>query len=143
MSKLSNLIRDLSRELDAEGAIYRSAFVRIAAKYVEQPAKKIPAIRKKPRVRKTVVRLRGAEMAELRQSVFQRDGGKCVDCGRTVHHRRGEGWGELMELSHLKSRGAGGGDTMENTVSRCSSCHKQSHDYGPSGQKPCPAKPPI
>ena len=134
MSQVSNLIREIRRELvNHDGIALHDALEPIFAKYAAKKPKAIPAVRKKPRVRKTVVRLKGADMAQLRALVYVRDGGRCVDC----HDRLYMTQPPFMELSHIKSRGAGGGDTMENCVTRCRECHQKSHN---AGGKPCPAK---
>jgi hypothetical protein len=65
------------------------------------------------------VRLSGDAMERLRERVYRRDGGRCT----------WKGCGELLplhgsvfnraHLAHIKSRGAGGSDTAENTKILC------------------------
>jgi len=44
---------------------------------------------------------------------------------------------ESMHWAHIKSRGAGGPDSVENTLASCDHCHALSHNaFG----KPCPKK---
>ncbi len=131
--KIDQLIRELKREL---APTIIADVEHIFKKYASKPAKTIPPVRKQPRVRKTVVRLRGVEMAELRRAVYVRDGLACVDCHRALT-LDGMNAHSRMELSHLKSRGAGGSDTMENCVARCRECHQKSHNCG---GKPVPKK---
>ena len=73
------------------------------------------------------VRLDGDGMARLRAQRFEMDGYRCqhirlpntqasYKCLRRVTWENGH-------LAHVKSRGAGGGDTIENTVTKCAGCH--------------------
>lgn len=74
-----------------------------------------------PRNRKTVVRLCGDAMEQLRWRVYRRDGGRCTACDKPVPL-----YGSVFtrgHLAHIKSRGAGGSDTAENTRLRCFHCH--------------------
>lgn len=72
------------------------------------------------------VRLKAQAMRELRFEVFRRDGWKCVDCGVPV---RWDGIG-AGHLAHIRSRGAGGSDTLSNTRLLCSACHRGEHNGG-------------
>lgn len=88
-----------------------------------------------------IVRLTGKDMVQLRRDVFERDGYRCKHfippnmraqfCNKLVS------W-EYGHLCHIKSRGAGGSDTTENTFVGCAECHMKSHNVG---GKPCPTKP--
>lgn len=62
------------------------------------------------------VRLKGKAMEQLRWQVYRRANGFCETCGKWVGFADGH-------LSHIKSRGAGGGDTLENTRWKCVECH--------------------
>lgn len=139
MSATDRLIRDVQREIDAEGHLHRDEWNAIKAKYTTKQPSRIPAKRAKPRVRKTVVRLHGVEMMLLREKVYSRDDGKCVDCKQGVYFFDWEAPVKelIMELSHVRSRGAGGGDTLENCVTRCRECHQKSHNCN---GKPVPSK---
>ena len=66
------------------------------------------------------VRLTGQALADLRRRVFTRDGWACKDCGRPCSWATGH-------LAHIKSRGAGGSDTEENTRLLCGDCHRTEH----------------
>ena len=85
------------------------------------------------------VRLYGKDRQDLRTRVYNRDGGRCVRCGRPV--LLATGWWASMHLSHKQGVGAGGSDTEENTESLCLHCHLE----GEHNPKPCPSKdgPPI
>lgn len=49
---------------------------------------------------------------------------------------------ETGHLAHIIPRSRGGEFTVENTITKCASCHIGiEHSYGPSGVKPVPAKP--
>jgi 5-methylcytosine-specific restriction endonuclease McrA len=83
------------------------------------------------------IRLHGRHLEQLRLAVFTRDKSACVDCGTHV------AWDGFFRghMSHIKSRGAGGSDCLENCVVKCRFCHLgKDHAYGPSGVKPCPKK---
>ena len=75
------------------------------------------------------------EKAAIREAVFRRDRGRCVDCKRPVILERGL-W-VSMQLMHLKSKGSGGDWSMENLATGCLDCHGKRHNGG----KPCPPKP--
>jgi 5-methylcytosine-specific restriction endonuclease McrA len=66
---------------------------------------------KPKRIKKT-----GKEMETLRREVFERDHGRCQDCGKYVSWDQGH-------LAHVKSRGAGGDDVAENCLWKCFDCH--------------------
>jgi len=70
------------------------------------------------------IRLKGAAMEALRRARFALDGWKCVVCGCEI---RWDGW-NAGHLAHVKSRGAGGSDTIENTVTKCRICHHAEHN---------------
>jgi 5-methylcytosine-specific restriction endonuclease McrA len=57
--------------------------------------------------------LRGRDMRERRNEVFDRDGNKCVECGATVTF---DVW---LELDHVISKGRGGCDCQENLQTLC------------------------
>lgn len=85
------------------------------------------------------IKLKGKSMEALRNQVYDRDGGKCVRCGRDLIRERGHWWS--MQLAHKVGKGAGGDDTPENTESACIQCHIGiEHSWGKSGEKPCPRK---
>jgi 5-methylcytosine-specific restriction endonuclease McrA len=93
--------------------------------------------RKQPRVGKLgIVRLDAAGMKALREERYELDKGCCVDCG-VVRPLEGSVFSR-MHLAHVVSRGAGGGDTISNTRSKCHRCHSNEHN---AGGKPCPKKP--
>jgi len=74
------------------------------------------------------IRLKGAAMSALRREVYERDGGCCVVCGRWVPLEGGL-W-ERAHLAHIKSRGAGGGDVIDNVQIKCAECHLN-REHGP------------
>lgn len=77
-----------------------------------------------------IVRLKGQALADLRRQRFVLDGWRCIDCGTGVSWASGH-------LAHVKSRGAGGSDTIENTRTKCAECHMKEHNCG---GKPLPKK---
>ena len=52
-----------------------------------------------------------------------------------LHHTR---WNS-MHMAHIKAKRSGG-DSLENVRALCGDCHRTSHAFGPSMQKPCPKK---
>lgn len=82
---------------------------------------------------------RGELTREQKEAVrlerYEMDGRKCVDCGRPVIWE--EGFWSSMHLMHLRSKGARGPFTTENTRTGCLWCHQSRHN---AGGKPCPAK---
>lgn len=81
-----------------------------------------------PRRRKTVVRLTGEALRELRWQCWNRDNGRCVACGiRVYFEARFAGDPEAYDLAHVKSRGAGGDDSLLNTRTLCHQCHMNQH----------------
>ena len=61
------------------------------------------------------IKLSQKKYIELKLKVYERDK-YCVLCGRTA-----------TNLHHVKYRSAGGGDTENNTVMLCQSCHEKAH----------------
>lgn len=76
--------------------------------------------------------LRGKDLSEMRERVFERDGWKCVDMPKSVSFKdRCTG---KLELSHKIRKSSGstkenslGSDDMENLVCRCT-YHHRLHD---------------
>lgn len=87
-----------------------------------------PLRRKKPfrpkRRKPRPGRLQGADMTELRELVWERDGPDCVRCGQRMvkypaHPLQENGY----HLAHKIPRSRGGKDTPENTEAVCMHCH--------------------
>lgn len=92
--------------------------------------------RRRTRPRRTSVPLlTGEAFAAFRESIWQRDGHRCVWCGTWVPLECDDPF-RKMDLMHLKPR-TRYGDTRENCVTSCHRCHMKDH----AGGKPCPAKP--
>jgi hypothetical protein len=68
------------------------------------------------------IRLKGKAYAKLRLEAWVRAGGCCEDCFRYVP-LKGDTVFEIAHLSHIKSRGAGGSDTLDNVKIKCYGCH--------------------
>ena len=76
------------------------------------------------------IRLKGEALEALRMFVYRRDGATCQDCGRMLLYDHP--WvlhPDRYHLAHIKSRGAGGSDTAENCLAKCSGCHS-TKDHG-------------
>jgi hypothetical protein len=91
------------------------------------------------------VRLVGRDMELLRYQAFIRSGGYC-EMTREGKRCLWPITFESMELAHIKSRGAGGSDVLDNVLCSCKlrsdfkpGCHKLQH----AGGKPVQAKEPF
>lgn len=75
-----------------------------------------------------IVRLTGVDLANLRRQCWFRDKGECQDCGvRTFYAARFDGDPLAYDMAHIKSRGAGGSDVIENVKTKCHECHMREH----------------
>jgi len=75
-----------------------------------------------------IVRLYGKALTELRLAVWDRDRGICQKCGdRLYYQARYPGDPLAYDMAHIKSRGAGGSDTLENTRALCHREHMLEH----------------
>jgi hypothetical protein len=75
-----------------------------------------------PRPKKKRIELTEVEKAKLKLKKYRLANFRCECCGRfllRITHAR---------LHHIRSRGAGGGDTVENTRILCWWCHRLTHD---------------
>ena len=70
-----------------------------------------------------VVRLKGEALAALRIDCFHRDRFRCVECGRKVFDDVPNEAPHKAHMAHVKGRGAGGSDTIENVTTKCGACH--------------------
>ncbi len=77
------------------------------------------------------IRLKGEALAMLRRACFTRDGWRCVACFRRVSWASGQ-------MAHIKSRGSGGSDALENVQTMCAEHHALSHNCN---GEPLPRKP--
>lgn len=113
---------DLSAMSDGE-------LVRFATKKERKP---IPKVRVKPRPG----RLKGKKLTDLRTRCWERDEGKCVDCGDPIPLE-----GDVftrMHMAHVQNKRMYG-DNLDNVRSKCYECHiVKEHN---AGGKPCPPKP--
>jgi 5-methylcytosine-specific restriction endonuclease McrA len=67
------------------------------------------------------IRLVGLELEQLRIDCWNRDGRRCVICLRPVRLKAGSF--DSLHMAHVKGRGAGGPDVLENVVAKCMDCH--------------------
>ena len=77
------------------------------------------------------VRLNKKEYAKFRIEVFQRENGICQECGKfvpAIMHNGGYDMFLCGHVAHIRSRGAGGGDTPDNVKWMCFECHRREHD---------------
>lgn len=85
--------------------------------------------RSTPRRRKTVVRLTGPALRQLRADCWCRDHCDCQICGMFTHYApRYDGDPFAYDMAHIVSRGAGGSDTLDNVRTLCHRCHMAEHN---------------
>lgn len=74
------------------------------------------------------VRRKGAALEQLRRQCWLQHNETCQNCGERVYYTaRFAGDPLAYDMAHIKSRGAGGSDTLENVRCLCHSCHMQEH----------------
>jgi len=76
-----------------------------------------------PSIGRTSARLKGKALAELRYQCFLRDDWKCQMCFEPVSDAVSDLNPHKAHMAHIKSRGAGGADTLENVRTLCMHCH--------------------
>ena len=78
------------------------------------------------------IRLKGKAYTKFRKEVFDREKGLCQDCGQYVSLLCDGKFITVFcgHVSHIKSHGAGGGDTLDNVKWKCFKCHRKEHDKG-------------
>ena len=82
-------------------------------------------------------RLKGKGKTEFRKKVFNRSSGFCEDCGVYAPLLDNDGLFDVFmcgHVSHIKSYGAGGGDTLDNVKWKCYNCHINK-EHGPKFSK--------
>ena len=78
------------------------------------------------------IRLKGKAYKEFRETLYRRDKGMCQDCDKWVPLYDGGVFNlfTCAHVAHIKSRGAGGGDTLDNAKLKCYECHINK-EHGP------------
>jgi len=78
------------------------------------------------------VRLTGEDLAELRRECYERDNQCCRVCGVPLYfNARFDGDPIGYEMAHIKSRGAGGSDSLDNVRALCGKDHRAEHQGRP------------
>lgn len=81
------------------------------------------------------IRLKGKKLRKLRQDCYDRAMGLCEAENDKGHRcRKAAPWSGGVfvrgHMAHIKSRGAGGSDTLDNVLWKCPECHLQK-EHGP------------
>jgi len=85
-----------------------------------------------PQPKKKRIKLKGKAYSDLRRKVWEKQCGRCADCGEWVP-LKGSTVFDMAHLHHEKSRGAGGNDSESNCKIYCPQCHFNIH--GPQWNK--------
>ena len=120
MSQVSNLIREIDRQVKNEGRLYGSVWAKLREKYASKAPRPIPAKRKTVRAFKEIVRLHGSALENLRKERYELDKGRCTKCDAPLPLD-----GPLTvraHLAHVRNKRMWG-DTLENTRIKCYHCH--------------------
>jgi len=82
-------------------------------------------VKRKTFFKEIPIRLEGKALEALRREVYDRDEGKCQQCGRWLPYE-----GEVLvraHMAHRKGRGRGGSDTIDNVRILCAMHHGEEH----------------
>lgn len=94
---------------------------------------RLRARRSKPRTHKLVPRLTGEALHLLRNDCWNRDRGRCQDCGKVLYYSaRFDGDPDAYDMAHRRNKRMYG-DTLENVRTLCHRCHMQEHTKGLKG----------
>jgi len=75
-----------------------------------------------------IVRLSGPLLTKLRLDCWIRAKGRCEKCGERLYYQaRYPGDPLAYDMAHIKSRGAGGSDVLENVQALCHREHMAAH----------------
>ena len=83
-----------------------------------------------PVPKQKAIRLKGKAYTLFRKAVHDRARGMCEECGMWAP-RLIDGRFDLYRcghVRHIKSKGSGGSDTLENVEWWCWNCHRAEHD---------------
>jgi 5-methylcytosine-specific restriction endonuclease McrA len=88
-----------------------------------------------------IMRLTGPDLAKLRRDCWERDKGRCQECGvLTYWGPRFAGDPLAYDMAHIKSRGAGGSDVLENVRTLCHAEHMREHSGATGRRGPAAAR---
>lgn len=95
-----------------------------------------------PVQKKKRTELKGKAYSNLRKALYDRAGGRCEnpECknkGKPLPLFDSEGQFDIFScghVSHIKSKGAGGDDSMENCLYECFSCNCLVRNWGENGR---------
>lgn len=71
----------------------------------------------------------GEDMSVRRHEVFDRSGGFCEElgCNRQIDEELPSEHPNALHVHHIKTRGKGGAENMDNLQALCTRCHKKKH----------------
>ena len=80
-----------------------------------------------PRPKKKRIKLKGKAYTDFRKQVAERANFLCADCGRYFPLLVDGGFCQYGcgHVAHIKSKGAGGDDVLENVKWKCFWCHEK------------------
>lgn len=75
-----------------------------------------------------IVRLAGDDLKGLRDMCFELANGFCDECRKSLFYETDwKGHPDRYHMAHIKARGAGGSDTLDNVRALCGDCHRAEH----------------
>lgn len=96
-------------------------------------------IRKKRKAKPRPGRLEGEALESLRTACWERDKGKCRNCGKPTLYGASHEHPDSFHMAHVKGKRMWG-DNLPQVQTECGSCHRDFHNFGPTRTKPCAKK---
>jgi len=89
-----------------------------------------------PQPKKKRIALKGKAFSKLREALYDRAKGRCESCCKHAPLLDPDGQFDIFtcgHVSHLKSKGSGGDDSMDNCIWECFSCNCLVRNWGEKG----------
>lgn len=74
-----------------------------------------------------IVRLTGKDYEALRLACWERDEGKCRNCGKNTLIGMPQECSDAYHMAHIRTK-RNNGDTLENVRTLCGDCHRAEHN---------------